>query len=161
MRYTLEDLLEEADLTALTGEAMEEPVKKQKRWGWRRVVAIAACAVVVLGVLNYSALAAGADKLVRYLTGLGAVEEGMEVYVQPAPLEWTSGDWTYSVEAIQYAGTISVKVNQTSTQNEPQLDGGLLADENQEGWTDITYRLELLVDGEACNWHPICHKNAR
>lgn len=45
MRYTLEDLLEEADLTALTGEALEEPVKKQKRWSWRRVGAIAACAV--------------------------------------------------------------------------------------------------------------------
>ena len=146
--FEWDEILEQDEFVTLTQEALESP-RKQSRWSWKRFGAIAACAAVVLGVLNYSALAAGADKLVRYLTGLGAVEEGVGVYVQPAPLEWTSGDWTYCVEAIQYAGTISVDVNQTSTKNEPQLDGGLLADENQEGWTDITYRLELLVDGEA------------
>lgn len=122
MRYTLEDLLEEADLTALTGEALEDPVKKQKRWGWRRVGAIAACAVVVLGVLNYSALAAGVERAVQYLAGLGAVEEQVGLLVLEEPLEWTEGDWSYRLRAIQDGEYVSIKMDLYSCEEDPNRE---------------------------------------
>ncbi len=169
MRYTLEDLLEEADLTALTGEALEEPVKKQKRWSWRRVGAIAACAVVVLGVLNYSALAAGVERAVQYLAGLGAVEEQVGLLVLEEPLEWTEGDWSYRLRAIQDGEYVSIKMDLYSCEEDPNREELSFPTEVESGkpfsyggfawqFTDIpvrgdycwrvVYNMQLLANGE-------------
>lgn len=170
MRYTLDDLLEEADLAALTGEALEGPVKKSKGWNGKRLGALAACAVLVIGALNYSALAAGVDKLVRYLTGVGAVEAGVGVYTMEEPVTWTDGDWSYCAEIIQYGKYALVSFRQATRAEEPSVSDDLWLGVNHvEGkygtghsfggnngdLTQIWYQIELLADGEPLlkeNW---------
>ena len=98
--FEWDEILEQDEFVTLTQEALESP-RKQSRWSWKRLGAIAACAAVVLGVLNYSALAAGVERAVQYLAGLGAVEEQVGLLVLEEPLEWTEGDWSYRLRAIQ------------------------------------------------------------
>ena len=121
MRYTLDDLLEETDLAALTGEALEEPVEKPKGRNWKRLGALAACAVFVAGALNYSALAAGVEQVVQYLAGLGAVEEQADLLVLEEPLEWSEGDWTYRLRAIQSGEYISIRMDLYSCEAYPDM----------------------------------------
>lgn len=172
MRYILEDLLEETDLAALTGEVLEEPVEKPKGRNWKRLGALAACAVFIAGALNYSALAAGVDKLVRYLTGVGAVEAGVGVYTMEEPVTWTDGDWSYCAEIMRYGKYALVSFRQATRAEEPSVSDDLWPEVsyvegkygpsirigNSAGGGDsphLWYQIELLADGEPLlkeNW---------
>lgn len=123
MQYKLNDLLEDADVAELTAETFAAPKKDTRIW--RRVGVLAACAVLVVGLANAGALAAGIRQVWSYITGVGAVAGGGEIWVQSGPAETTVGDCEYRVrDAYRQDGYIYLTVD-VLFQNDPrEADGG-------------------------------------
>lgn len=118
-RYEVNDLLEEGDLLTLTEEAMARPARPARR-GWRRAAAVAACLALVVCLANFGAIAAGVERLFRYVAGVGAVPEESLILVQEEPIEWTYDGRTYVVRANQRNGYIMVELDVLSKQ--PEVD---------------------------------------
>lgn len=116
--YEWDELLEQGELLDMTREALE-PLRRRKGWTWKRAGAIAACAAVVLCVTNFSALAAGVERMVQYFAGLGAVEEQVGLLVLEEPLEWTEGDWNYSLWAVQTGEYVNIEMEVYSSEEYP------------------------------------------
>lgn len=116
-RYELNDLLEEGDLLALTEEAMAHPARPARRV-WRRAAAVAACLALVVCLANFGAIAAGVERLFRYVAGVGAVPEESLILVQEEPIEWTYDGRKYVVRARQQNGHIMVELDVLSKQVE-------------------------------------------
>ena len=134
MRYLLNDLLEEEDVAALTAEAMEAAPGKKHRA--RRLAVLAACAALVLGVLNFGSLAAGVERLWNYFAGVGAVEAGAVVLVQTEPVVLEHEGRTYTIrDAYEKDGLVTFTV---FIHSETQPVG--------EAWFGIT----LLENGKPC-----------
>ena len=74
---------EELEQVRLTEESKRELVRAlearrpapRRQIPLRRVAALAACAGLVLGLVNYQAVAAGTERVIRYFLGVGAAEE--------------------------------------------------------------------------------------
>lgn len=109
-RYELNDLLEEGDLLALTEEAMAHPARPARRV-WRRAAAVAACLALVVCLANFGAIAAGVERLVRYVSGVGAVAPEEQILLQEEPAEWEHSGSTYRVQgAYQMDGYVYLTV---------------------------------------------------
>ena len=74
MRYCdWDEVLDRDGLLILTEEALTPP--RRSRAPLRRLAAAAACAGLVLGLMNYRAVAAGVGELCRYFAGIGATAD--------------------------------------------------------------------------------------
>ena len=78
----------------------------------RRVAALAACAGLVLGLVNYQAVAAGTERVIRYFLGVGAAEENLSLLVQGEALHKEDGAFLYRIGgAYQRDGMLTVPVS--------------------------------------------------
>ena len=92
---------------------------------YSRIAALAACLLLAVCLVRFDAVAARAGRLLRSLTGLGAVPDGAAVLVQREPLTWTQGDRLYLVEdAFQRGGFVYVPVEVLSRSGERTSGGG-------------------------------------
>lgn len=98
MRYSLNELLAEEDIAALTAETFE-PKSRPGPKHIRRFAALAACAVLIVGALNFGAIAAGVQKMWQYVIGIGAVEAGkhVDLTVQQGEIKFDDGERTYVI----------------------------------------------------------------
>lgn len=134
MRYALNDLLEEEDVAKLSGETFEP--QSRHRHSWRRLAALAACAVLVVGALNFGSLAAGVQSLWRYVTGVGAAEVGSSILVQDGPHVWELDGRTFTLsDAYEKDGVLSLSVQ---IRTESVLNG------------EVWFGIVLLEDGKPC-----------
>ena len=98
--YNWDEALGAEGLLALTEEAVTPP--RRGRVPLRRLAALAACVGLVLGLVNYQALAVGVQAVYRYFAGIGATaEDGDTLWVLEEPVTWTEGGSCYQVEAFR------------------------------------------------------------
>lgn len=103
----------------------------------RRLAAAAACAGLVLGLMNYRAVAAGVGELCRYFAGIGATaDDKAELWVLEEPVTWTEGDWTYEADATLRSGVLELELTMSSRLPADQLP------------SPVKLRLGLSADGE-------------
>ena len=107
--YNWDEALGAEGLLALTEEAVTPP--RRGRVPLRRLAALAACVGLVLGLVNYQALAAGVQEVYRYFAGIGATtEDGDTLWVLEEPVTWTEGDWTYQIDGTLQGGTLKLEI---------------------------------------------------
>ena len=107
--YNWDEALGAEGLLALTEEAVTPP--RRGRVPLRRLAALAACVGLVLGLVNYQALAAGVQEVYRYFAGIGATtEDGDTLWVLEEPVTWTEGDWTYQIDGTLQGGTLELEI---------------------------------------------------
>ena len=114
MRYCdWDEVLDRDGLLILTEEALTPP--RRSRAPLRRLAAAAACAGLVLGLMNYRAVAAGVGELCRYFAGIGATaDDKAELWVLEEPVTWTEGDWTYEADATLRSGVLELELTMSS-----------------------------------------------
>lgn len=96
MRYCdWDEVLDRDGLLILTEEALTPP--RRSRAPLRRLAAAAACAGLVLGLVNYQAVAAGTERVIRYFLGVGAAEENLSLLVQGEALHKEDGAFLYRI----------------------------------------------------------------
>lgn len=136
MRYCdWDEVLDRDGLLILTEEALTPP--RRSRAPLRRLAAAAACAGLVLGLMNYRAVAAGVGELCRYFAGIGATaDDKAELWVLEEPVTWTEGDWTYEADATLRSGVLELELTMSSRLPADQLP------------SPVKLRLGLLADGE-------------
>ena len=136
MRYCdWDEVLDRDGLLILTEEALTPPRRSQAPL--RRLAAAAACAGLVLGLMNYRAVAAGVGELCRYFAGIGAtVDDKAELWVLEEPVTWTEGDWTYEADATLRSGVLELELTMSSRLPADQLP------------SPVKLRLGLSADGE-------------
>ena len=101
------------------------------------MAALAACAGLVLGLMNYRAVAAGVGELCRYFAGIGATaDDKAELWVLEEPVTWTEGDWTYEADATLRSGVLELELTMSSRLPADQLP------------SPVELRLGLSADGE-------------
>ncbi|MFQ9917472.1 MAG: hypothetical protein ACLRWQ_14770 [Flavonifractor plautii] len=130
MRYCdWDEVLDRDGLLILTEEALTPP--RRSRAPLRRLAAAAACAGLVLGLMNYRAVAAGVGELCRYFAGIGATaDDKAELWVLEEPVTWTEGDWTYEADlATLRSETLELELTMSSRLPADQfaLSGGAAA----------------------------------
>ena len=107
--YNWDEALGAEGLLALTEEAVTPP--RRGRVPLRRLAALAACVGLVLGLVNYQALAVGVQEVYRYFAGIGATtENGDTLWVLEEPVTWTEGDWTYQIDGTLQGGTLELEI---------------------------------------------------
>lgn len=111
MRYCdWDEVLDRDGLLILTEEALTPP--RRSRAPLRRLAAAAACAGLVLGLVNYQAVAAGTERVIRYFLGVGAAEENLSLLVQGEALHKEDGAFLYRIGgAYQRDGMLTVPVS--------------------------------------------------
>ena len=121
MRYCdWDEVLDRDGLLILTEEALTPP--RRSRAPLRRLAAAAACAGLVLGLMNYRAVAAGVGELCRYFAGIGATaDDKAELWVLEEPVTWTEGDWTYEADATLRSGVLELELTMSSRLPADQL----------------------------------------
>ena len=136
MRYCdWDEVLDRDGLLILTEEALTPP--RRSRAPMRRLAAAAACAGLVLGLMNYRAVAAGVGELCRYFAGIGATaDDKAELWVLEEPVTWTEGDWTYEADATLRSGVLELELTMSSPLPADQLP------------SPVKLRLGLSADGE-------------
>ena len=136
MRYCdWDEVLDRDGLLILTEEALTPP--RRSRAPLRRLAAAAACAGLVLGLMNYRAVAAGVGELCRYFAGIGATaDDKAELWVLEEPVTWTEGDWTYEADATLRSGVLELELTMSSRLPADQLP------------SPVELRLGLSADGE-------------
>ena len=136
MRYCdWDEVLDRDGLLILTEEALTPP--RRSRAPMRRLAAAAACAGLVLGLMNYRAVAAGVGELCRYFAGIGATaDDKAELWVLEEPVTWTEGDWTYEADATLRSGVLELELTMSSRLPADQLP------------SPVKLRLGLSADGE-------------
>ena len=105
----------DAGLVERTLAAAEQGAGPRRRRMARRLIAAAACLALVLGVGNYPALAAGAERVFRYILGVGAAETDASLLVQREPISHEDGDFLYLIDgAYQRDGVLTVPLDVVS-----------------------------------------------
>lgn len=141
--YNWDEALGAEGLLALTEEAVTPP--RRGRVSLRRLAALAACVGLVLGLVNYQALAVGVQAVYRYFVGIGATtENGDTLWVLEEPVTWTEGDWTYRVDGTLRDGELELEIQVFS----PVRLGELPRDSRFPGRLTMHYRLTLSAGDE-------------
>lgn len=98
---------------------------RQTRRDLRLPVAAALCAALILCAANSSAIAAGVQQMLRYVSGIGAVAEPGGLLVQTEPLRLDQGNRTYVVEnaALDHS-VLTIPVEVLSRDPELSRNGG-------------------------------------
>lgn len=151
MKYRLDDLLEEETAQRLTEEALGMTRAGNGR-GWKRAAALAACTAVLLGAVNFDAIAAGAAEIFRYIAGVGVAAPEGEVLILEEPVSATKGSRTYQVSwACQQGGYVDLAVEVLSQGEEPEAVSAVLA-ELWEGENKLTAYEYSPEDGGESTW---------
>ena len=133
--YNWDEALGAEGLLALTEEAVTPP--RRGRVPLRRLAALAACAALVLGLANYPALAAGAERVFRYILGVGAAETSASLLVQGEGISHGDGDFLYLIDgAYQRDGVLTVPLDVVSR--------NWISDEEE---VQLSYRLTIYSAG--------------
>ena len=108
----------------------------------RRVAALAACAGLVLGLVNYQAVAAGTERVIRYFLGVGAAEENLSLLVQGEALHKEDGAFLYRIGgAYQRDGMLTVPVSVFTRE-------GALAEGEELRYRLLPYLYDLFAECE-------------
>ena len=97
----------------------------------RRLAAAVLCLAVVLGAVNYQALAAGVQWMVRYFTGVGA--SAAPVMVVEEADQWTEGNWLCQLDGVSQGDYLLLELYLVS----PEVEAHQLA----------TRQLRVYADG--------------
>ena len=112
-------------ICALT-ERREAPEGRRRRVPLRRLAALAACAALVLGLMNYPAIAAGAERVFRYILGVGAAETSASLLVQGEALSHEDGDFLDLIDgAYQRDGVLTVPLDVVSREESPDREAAM------------------------------------
>ncbi len=82
----------------------------------RRLAAAVLCLAVVLGAVNYQALAAGVQWMVRYFTGVGA--SAAPVMVVEEADQWTEGNWLCHLDGVSQGDYLLLELYLVSPEEE-------------------------------------------
>ena len=99
------------------------PERRSRRTPLRRLAALAACVCLVLGLMNYPAIAAGAERVFRYILGVGAAETSASLLVQREGISHGDGDFLYLIDgAYQRDGVLTVPLDVVSREESPDRE---------------------------------------
>lgn len=116
--YNWDEALGAEGLLALTEEAVA--ARRRGRAPLRRLAALAACAGLVLGLMNYQALAAGAERVFRYFLGVGAAEQEESLLIQGESLSAENRETLFLIEgAYQRDGLLTLPLDVLSRSEAP------------------------------------------
>ena len=96
--------------------AAAEQKPARRRVTARQLAAAVLCLAVVLGAVNYQALAAGVRWVVRYFTGVGA--SAGPVMVVEAADRWTEGDWLCQLDGVSQGDYLLLELYLVSPEEE-------------------------------------------
>lgn len=94
--------------------AEERPARRQVPI--RRLAAAVLCLAVVLGAVNYQALAAGVQWMVRYFTGVGA--SAAPVMVVKEADQWIEGNWMCQLDGVSQGDYLLLELYLVSPEEE-------------------------------------------
>lgn len=98
----------------------------RRRAPLRRLAALAACVCLVLGLMNYPAIAAGAERVFRYILGVGAAETSASLLVQGEGISHGDGDFLYLIDgAYQRDGVLTVPLDVVSREESPDREAAM------------------------------------
>lgn len=138
--------------------AEERPTRR--RVPVRRLAAAVLCLAVVLGAVNYQALAAGVQWMVRYFTGVGA--SGAPVMVIEEADQWTEGDWLCQLDGVSqgdylllelYLVSPEEEANQLATRSLRVYAGGVLLEQGDQVYSEWIPHKESVCQGQP--WVPL------
>lgn len=116
--YNWDEALGAEGLLALTEEAVTPP--RRGRVSLRRLAALAACVGLVLGLVNYQALAAGAERVFHYFLGVGVAEQEASLMIQGEALSMENRENLFLIEgAYQRDGVLTVPLDVLSRSETP------------------------------------------
>ena len=102
------------------------PERRSRRAPLRRLAALAACVCLVLGLMNYPAIAAGAERVFRYILGVGAAETSASLLVQGEGISHEDGDFLYLIDgAYQRDGVLTVPLDVVSREESPDREAAM------------------------------------
>ena len=102
------------------------PERRSRRTPLRRLAALAACVCLVLGLMNYPAIAAGAERVFRYILGVGAAETNASLLVQGEGISHGDGDFLYLIDgAYQRDGVLTVPLDVVSREESPDREAAM------------------------------------
>ena len=108
------------ELVERTIKAAEGGVRPRRRAPLRRLAALAACVGLVLGLFNYQALAAGAERVLHYFFGVGAAEQEESLLIQEEALSMENRENLFLiVGAYQRDGLLTVPLDVLSRSETP------------------------------------------
>ena len=93
-----------------------ERTTARRRVPVRRLAAAVLCLAVVLGAVNYQALAAGVQWMVRYFTGVGASQSPVMVVSEAD--QWTEGDWLCQLDGVSQGEYLLLELYLVSPEEE-------------------------------------------
>ena len=112
------------ELVERTLAAAEGGGRTRRRIPLRRLAALAACAALALGLVNYPALAAGAERMLHYFFGVGAAEQEDSLRIQSETLQYHDGENLYLIDgAYQQDGLLTVPVDVLYPTEPPERQG--------------------------------------
>ena len=124
-------------LAAALAARRSAPERRSRRAPLRRLAALAACVCLVLGLMNYPAIAAGAERVFRYILGVGAAETSASLLVQGEGISHGDGDFLYLIDgAYQRDGVLTVPLDVVSR--------NWISDEEE---VQLSYRLTIYSAG--------------
>lgn len=116
--YNWDEALGAEGLLELTEEAVTPP--RRGRVPLRRLAALAACVGLVLGLVNYQALAAGVEQVFRYFLGVGVAEQKASLMIQGENLSMENRENLFLIEgAYQRDGVLTVPLDVLSRSETP------------------------------------------
>lgn len=133
--------------------AEERPTRR--RVPVRRLAAAVLCLAVVLGAVNYQALAAGVQWMVRYFTGVGA--SGAPVMVVEEADQWTEGDWLCQLDGVSqgdylllelYLVSPEEEANQLATRSLRVYADGVLLEQGDQVYSEWIPHKESVCQGQ-------------
>lgn len=109
-KVSIRDLIKESDIQILTDETFGKN-KKGKRF-IKKLAPIAACAVIVLGVINYDVVYGSINNLFTYVMGIGIQSsENLDYYTLNSPIELDIGGENIKIEYVyRHNDTITVLI---------------------------------------------------
>ena len=113
-------------LAAALAARRSAPEGRSRRAPLRRLAALAACVCLVLGLMNYPAIAAGAERVFRYILGVGAAETSASLLVQGEGISHGDGDFLYLIDgAYQRDGVLTVPLDVVSREESPDREAAM------------------------------------
>ena len=113
-------------LAAALAARRSAPERRSRRVPLRRLAALAACVCLVLGLMNYPAIAAGAERVFRYILGVGAAETSASLLVQGEGISHGDGDFLYLIDgAYQRDGVLTVPLDVVSREESPDREAAM------------------------------------
>lgn len=113
-------------LAAALAARRSAPERRSRRAPLRRLAALAACVCLVLGLMNCPAIAAGAERVFRYILGVGAAETSASLLVQGEGISHGDGDFLYLIDgAYQRDGVLTVPLDVVSREESPDREAAM------------------------------------